>query len=155
MLKQDLANYRIVNRSKSLLFDAFIPATQQLGRKGKVLCKDKIIPGVGKLGRPLKNELLKIHRKQNLLSKFRATLLHKGLGLYLAMVSAEFVGNFIEVRSAENLWGLFSQNQLVSETTFSVVSFIIEFSVALTVFTLSDHYLAEFQEKFLPKKNPH
>ena len=62
------------------------------------------------------------------------------------MLSAEVVGTFFEVRSFNNLWGLFPQRQLVSDTTFSMISFGVEFVVALTVFTLTEHYLGEFRE---------
>lgn len=142
------------SRNRSLT-EAIIPGTLHYGRKGKALYRDSVIPGVRLLSRPLKKELLKIHRKQNLLEKFRLTLLHKGLGLYLAILSAKMVGNFFEVRSANNLWGIFPQEQLVSHTTFAAISFSVEFIVALTVFTLSDHYLEEFRQWRKQRKSSH
>jgi len=123
-----------------------IPHSLYVGRKSKILFKTRLVPVASRLSRPIKNELVKIHQKRNLLNKFRVTLLHKALGLYLAMLSAEVVGTFFEVRSFNNLWGLFPQRQLVSDTTFSMISFGVEFVVALTVFTLTEHYLGEFRE---------
>jgi hypothetical protein len=131
--------------NRSFLKESLIPGTLHYGRRGKALYHSKLMPGVKRVSRPIKNELIKIHRKRNMLDKFRVTLIHKGLGLYLAMISAGFVSNFIEVRSVNNLWGLFPERQLVSETTFSIVSFGVEFLVALTVFTITEHYLDEFR----------
>jgi hypothetical protein len=140
------AAHKAFRESRSFVKESVIPGTLHYGRKGKTLYHNRLVPGVKRISRPIKNELIKIHRKRNMLDKFRVTLIHKGLGLYLAMISAGFVGGFIEVRSVNNLWGLFPERQLVSETTFSVVSFSVEFLVALTVFTITEHYLDEFRE---------
>lgn len=140
------AAHKPFRESLSFVKESVIPGTLHYGRKGKTLYHNRIVPGVKRVSRPIKNELIKIHRKRNLLDKFRVTLIHKGLGLYLAMISAGFVGRFIEVRSVNNLWGLFPGRQLVSESTFSIVSFGVEFLVALTVFTITEHYLGEFRE---------
>lgn len=135
-----------LRESLSFIKNLVLPGTLHYGRKGKALYHSTLEPGVKRVSRPIKNELLKIHRKRNLLDKFRVTLIHKGLGLYLAMISAGFVGHFIEVRSANNLWGLLPQRQLVSESVFSVISFGVEFIVALTIFTIAEHYLDEFRQ---------
>ena len=124
---------------KSLLHN-----TAKIGRKGRALITSTVLPGARRVSSPVASEIKKIHRRQNLLTRFRVTLLHKGLGLYLAMVSANLVGEFIEPRTINNLWGLASQRQLVSSSTYSIVSFIVEFTIALIVFTLTEHYLAEF-----------
>ena len=139
-------SYKPSSDKHSFIKAFVIPGTLHYGRKGKALYYSKLVPGVKRVSRPIKNELVKIHRKHNLLDKFRVTLIHKGLGLYLAMISAGFVSRFIEVRSVNNLWGLFPERQIVSETTFSIVSFSVEFIVALTVFTVTEHYLGEFRE---------
>ena len=135
-----------LRKRRSFVKESVIPTTLHYGRKGKTLYHNRLLPGVKRVSRPIKNELIKIHRKRNLLDKFRVTLIHKGLGLYLAMMSADFVSRFIEVRSVHNMWGLFTERQLVSESTFSIVSFGVEFLVALSVFTITEHYLGEFQE---------
>ena len=134
------AALKLFRKNRSFVKESVIPGTLHYGRKGKTLYHNKLVPGVKRISRPIKNELIKIHRKRNMLDKFRVTLIHKGLGLYLAMLSAGFVGRFIEVRTVNNLWGLFPERQLVSETTFSIVSFGVEFLVALTVFTITEHY---------------
>jgi hypothetical protein len=142
----DGAAHKQFREGRSFVKESVISATLHYGRKGKTLYHNRLVPGVKRVSRPIKNELIKIHRKRNMLDKVRVTLIHKGLGLYLAMISAGFVSRFIEVRSVNNMWGLFTERQLVSESTFSIVSFGVEFLVALTVFTITEHYLGEFRE---------
>lgn len=135
----------VINKQSVRNIDSAINHASSLGRKGQALCREKLVPGAKVGSRVVKNEILKIHRKQNLFEKTRKTFISKGIGLFLGMISAKIVGQFVEVKSASNLWGLFSTNTMVSQNDFIAISFGVEFSVALIVFTLTEHYLDELK----------
>jgi len=65
----------------------------------------------------------------------------------MAMVSAKLVESFVEVREFGNLWGLLATRPVVSETTYEILSFVIEFFVALLAFTLTEHYQDEYRQR--------
>ena len=92
-------------------------------------------------------ELRKIHKKENWFKRGSTTLTDNGLGLAMAMLSAEVVESYVEVESFSNLWGLFSSRYVVSEGAYEALLFGAEFVVALIVFTLTDHFYGEYKQR--------
>ena len=92
-------------------------------------------------------ELAKIHKRQNHTKLARDTFVSNAVGLLMGMLSAQFVSQFFDVRSADNLWGLFSKQTIVSGDTYRALCFGVEFFVALLAFTLTDHVLNEYRSR--------
>ena len=65
----------------------------------------------------------------------------------MAMITAKIVQNYVEVKEFSNLWGLLAAHQVVSKKTYEILSFVVEFFVALIVFTLTEHYLEEYRQR--------
>jgi hypothetical protein len=63
------------------------------------------------------------------------------------MLSAKMVSQMVETRQVTNLWGLLADRPVVSETTFTVLIFTVEYVVALIVFAFIDHYVAVYQRR--------
>jgi hypothetical protein len=82
-----------------------------------------------------------LHNKKHWSLRFRTTFWGNAVGLAIAMISAQVITNFIEIRGVENMWGLFSKRTVVSETSFRVLSFIVEFIVTLLVFSVIEYFL--------------
>lgn len=103
-----------------------------------------MIPCLYNGSRLVRREFIRIHEKQSWFHRCGATMAGNAIGLGMAMLSTRVVEHFVEVRSMSNLWGLLSSRPVVSETTYEIFSFIVEFVIALIVFTLSEHYYDEF-----------
>lgn len=86
-----------------------------------------------------------LYRRHAWMQRCGSTLNKKALGLGIAMLSAKLVGNMVETRQVSNLWGLLASRPVVSETTFAVLLFVVEYVVALLVFAVIDHYVTVFQ----------
>lgn len=82
-----------------------------------------------------------LHSKKHWVRRSGVTLWGNAIGLCVAMISAQLVAQFIEVRGAGNLWGLFSKRTLVSENGYRLVSFIAEFLVTLIVFSAVEYFM--------------
>lgn len=82
-----------------------------------------------------------LHGKKHWVRRSGVTLWGNAIGLCVAMISAQMVAQFIEVRGAGNLWGLFSKRTLVSENGYRLVSFIAEFLVTLIVFSAVEYFI--------------
>lgn len=102
---------------------------------------------VSRVSRMIGSELGKIHERQNHTKLARDTFLSNAVGLLMGMLSAQFVSRFFEVRSVHNLWGIFSKQTIVSDSTYGVLCFGVEFCVALIAFTLTDHFVHEFRSR--------
>jgi hypothetical protein len=74
-------------------------------------------------------------------------MLDNSAGLGMAMFSTKIIENFVEVEGFGNLWGLLATRPVVSEATYEVLSFAVEFFVALLAFTLTEHYQEEFRQR--------
>lgn len=133
-------------RSQRFIRRRLIPGIGHYGRLGHGAYRQTLLPGMRRVTAPIQGELGKIRQRQDLAGRFRSTLIHKGLGLYLAMLSAGLVSQFFEVRGIDNLWGLTSQRTLISHDSMAMICFGVEFIVALTVFTLTEHYLEVWRE---------
>jgi hypothetical protein len=111
---------------------------------------ETIAPLVRKSSLFIGNELKKIHHRENWIKRCGTTLIDNAAGLCMAMLAARIVESTVEVRQFGNLWGLLSTRPVVSESTFEILSFCVEFLVALIAFTLTEHYIEEYRQR----KNP-
>lgn len=106
-----------------------------------------LAPYINKSSRCVRREITKIHNKQNWFKRCGITLFDNAIGLGIAMLAARVVEDLVEVEQFSNLWGLLATRPVVSEGTYEVMSFTVEFVIALIVFTLTEHYLDEFRER--------
>ena len=74
-------------------------------------------------------------------------MFENSVGLAMAMLSTKIIQNFVEIREFSNLWGLFATRPVVSEATYETLSFLIEFLIALIVFTISGHFFEEYRDR--------
>ena len=65
----------------------------------------------------------------------------------MAMLSTRVVESLVEKREFGNLWGVLAERPVVSEATFELLSFVVEFILALIVFTVTEYYINEYQRK--------
>lgn len=112
-----------------------------------VIMRQRVVPAVGSGSTRIKGELVKIHRQQNWRQRCSTTLTGNAAGLGMALLSAKVVESLVETREASNLWGLLADRPVVSETTFEVLSFSIEYLLGLIVFTITEYYIAEYRRK--------
>ncbi|MDH5471661.1 MAG: hypothetical protein OEY87_06975 [Gammaproteobacteria bacterium] len=94
-----------------------------------------------------RNELIKIHQKQHWYKRCSKTMFENSVGLAMAMLSTKIIQHFVEIREFSNLWGLFATRPVVSEATYETLSFLIEFLIALIVFTISGHFFEEYRDR--------
>lgn len=136
-----------VSRCRLLLVTKVIPQSKKYTVLGiKIYC-EKLAPHINKGSARIGHELLKIHNKQNWFKRFGFTMLDNSAGLGMAMISTKIVQNFVEVEGFGNLWGLLATRPVVSEATYEVLSFAVEFFVALLAFTLTEHYQQEYRQR--------
>lgn len=109
--------------------------------------RQQFMPALGRGSVRLKGELVKIHRQQNWIQRCSSTFAGNAAGLGMAMLSTRLVESMVETRELSNLWGLFADRPVVSETTFEVLSFIVEFVLGLIVFTITEYYISEYQQR--------
>ena len=135
---------KITHKVAATIFQTIVPLGLLAAEKSLKTIDKKVVPaiqkGTEKAPKVMVEEVKKMHEQQHFWSRFQSTLVHKSLGLLLAMLSANIVGSFFETRRINNLWGLASKKQLLSDETFAVLLFSVEFFVALVVFTLTDYY---------------
>jgi hypothetical protein len=137
---------------RHVMVKVVIPHTRQGVKTGYDICRNHVWPGLCKGTAIVKAELIKIHEKQNWTQRFKATFVGNAIGMGIAMLSANLVGGFVEVAGLENMWGLFSKQTVVSETTYKVVSFTVELFVALVVFSIVEYYLDEYKQRRAERK---
>jgi len=111
------------------------------------LLRQRVLPAVGAGSKHVKGELARIHREQNWFKRCSTTLAGNAAGLAMAMLSTKLVASMVETREASNLWGLLADHPVVSEKTYEVLSFGVEYLLGLIVFTLTEFYIAEYQRK--------
>lgn len=134
-------------RIKQLVITQVIPKTKKYTLLGVKIYNEKVAPNIHKGSSKVSQELFKIHKKQNWFKRLGTTMLDNSAGLIMALFSAKIVQNFVEVREFGNLWGLLATHPVVSEMTFEVISFSVEFAVALLAFTLTEHYQEEYKNR--------
>lgn len=111
------------------------------------ICRRWLVPYSRKASGIAREEFIKIHRKQNWFKRCSVTLFDNATGLGIAMLAAKLIEDQVEVQQFSNLWGLLATRPVVSESTFEIISFMVEFVIALVVFTLVEHYQEEFRER--------
>lgn len=134
-------------KCKQLFITQLIPQSKKYTILGVKICKEKLLPNFNKGSKIVGQEILKIHKKQNWAKRFSMTMLDNSAGLSMAMISAKLVEEVVEVSEFGNLWGLLATRPVVSEATYEVLSFVVEFFVALLAFTLTEYYRDEYREK--------
>lgn len=116
--------------------------------------KEKLVPHIHKSTSCLGREVLKIHNRQNWFKRCGSTVIDNAIGLGMAMLASKIVQNQVEVQQFSNLWGLLATRPLVSETTYDVLSFTVEFFIALITFTVTEHYLTEYRQRKMTTEVP-
>lgn len=114
-----------------------------------VVCR-RLISLVGRGSLRITGELLKIHRQRSWMHRAGTTLSGNAAGLGMAMLSTRLVENMVEKREFSNLWGVFAERPVVSETTFEMLSFGVEFLLGLVVFSVTEYYMAEYRRRRQP-----
>lgn len=135
------------DKCRLVFINVVVPRTREGVRWSYNTCRQHLWPKLRAGSIVIKNELIKIHQKQNWTQRFKATFVGNAIGMGIAMLSANLIGGFIEVAGLENMWGLFSTQTVVSETTYKVVSFAVELFVALVVFSIVEYYLDEYKQR--------
>lgn len=143
---QNISNTGI-SKCKFILCSFIIPRSAKCATMGKNFCVNKLIPCLYIGTRLVKHEFIKIHEKQSWFQRCGATFAGNAIGLSMAMLSTKVVEHFVEVRDVSNLWGLLASRPVVSDTTYEVFSFVVEFVIALIVFTLTEHFYEELMHK--------
>jgi hypothetical protein len=115
--------------------------------RGLSIVRLQISPRAHLVSRAIGVRLAKIHRTQNHAKLARDTLISNGVGLLMGMLSAQFVSQFFAVKGIHNLWGILSKQTMVSDASYKALCFGVEFLVALAVFTLTDHFIDEYQTR--------
>lgn len=109
--------------------------------------KGKLVLIVYRSSRFIGAEMKKIYRHENWFKRCSTTMLDNAAGLGMAMLAGKIVQNTVEVKQFSNLWGLLATRPVVSERTFEVLSFGVEFVIALIVFTLTEHVIREYRQR--------
>ena len=98
-------------------------------------------PIIRAISRNTTASVLHLHYKKHWLLRFRTAIWGNAVGMAVAMITAQLITHFIEVRSLGNLWGLFSNRAVVSAESFRIISFIAEFFITLVVFSMIENFM--------------
>lgn len=123
------------------------PVIRQLFAGANQLLRTRLLPVVGSGAARLRSEAVKIHHSQNWVQRCSSTLGGNAAGLAVAMLSTRVVESMVETRGASNLWGLLADRPIVSESTFQVLSFAVEYLLALIVFAITEYYIDEYRRR--------
>lgn len=135
---------------REILFSKLGSCTCQLRKyasAGIRINRERLVPIVYKSSRFIGGELKKVHRRENWFKRCGITLIDNAAGLGMAMLAGKIVQNTVEVKQFSNLWGLLAERPVVSEGTYEILSFTVEFAISLIVFTLTEHYIAEHRQR--------
>ena len=124
-------------KSKQLMFTLLVPQSQKYFILCIAIYKNSLAPNIKKFSSCLSREMVKIHKRQSWFERCGRTLLDNGAGLAMAMLSSKIVQEHVEVEQFSNLWGLLATRPVVSESTYEIINFTVEFFIALIVFTLT------------------
>ena len=134
-------------KCRPVIDDLVVPQSRRCAKLSKQFCTSCLIPVLVSSAHSFKREVVNIHKQQNWLKRMSLTFGGNAVGLVMAMSSTRIIENFVEVRGISNLWGLMAARPVVSDTTYEILSFLIEFVVALIVFTVAEHYYNVFQQR--------
>ena len=135
------------DKCKQVIVKLIIPQSKKCAILGIKIYKEKLAPRIHKSSSCISHEILKIHNRQNWFKRCAITVLDNAAGLGMAMLTGKIVQSYFEVQQFSNLWGLLATRPVVSESTYEILSFAVEFFIALIVFTLTEHYLAEYRQR--------
>jgi len=135
------------DKCKRVIVEQIYPGSNKCFIVGVSVYKKNLSPCIKKVSSCVRQEIVKIHKKQNWFKRCGLTLFDNGAGLGMAVLSSKIVEDNVEVEQFSNLWGLLATRPVVSEGTYEVLSFTVEFIIALIVFTLTEHYLAEYRQR--------
>ena len=136
-----------IDKCKQVVAALIIPQSKKCIILGIEHYKEKLVPRIHKAACCVGVEIVKVHNRQNWFKRCGGTMLDTAAGLGMAMLTAKIVQNYVEVKEFGNLWGLLATHHVVSKNTYEVLSFVVEFFVALIVFTLTEHYLEEYRQR--------
>ena len=139
--------YRGVGKCRTVVVQLLIPQTKKCFIIGVGIYKEILAPNINKSSSRIRDELVKIHNKQNWFKRCGGTLIDNAVGLGMAMLAAKIVQSNVEVQGFSNLWGLLATRPVVSESTYEILSFSVEFVIALIAFTLTEHFLDEYRQR--------
>lgn len=123
------------------------PALQRGAAQVYARVRGQLLPATCTGTRRLCRGATALYRRHAWLQRCGSTLNKKAIGLGIAMLSAKLVSHLVETRQVSNLWGLLAHRPVVSETTFTVLLFLVEYFVALLIFALIDHSVARYQRR--------
>ena len=138
---------RGTERCRHIIINLVIPQSKRCFVSGHKIYKEKLAPHIHKHSSHIRDEAIKIHKKQNWFKRCGRTLIDNAAGLSMAMLAGKIVQNQVEVQEFGNLWGLLATRPVVSEGTYEMLSFTAEFIIALIVFTLTEHFLEEYRQR--------
>jgi hypothetical protein len=102
----------------------------------------------------LRDQAKKIHQRENWSRRCSVTLIDNSAGLAMGMLAGHIVQSSVEVSQFSNLWGLLASKPVVSESTYQVMSFSVEFGITVVVFTLTEHFINEYRQKRNTREQP-
>lgn len=147
IMKQEQTGHKA---KREILFKKLGSCTCQLRKyasAGMRINREKLVPIVYKSSRFIGGELKKVNRRENWFKRCGITLIDNAAGLAMALLASKIVQNTVEVKQFSNLWGLLADRPVVSESTYQILSFSAEFVISLIVFTLTEHYIAEYRQR--------
>ena len=136
-----------LDKCKQVIVMLIIPQSKKYIISGIKIYKARLAPHINKSSSRIGQEILKIHKKQNWFKRCGCTAIDNAAGLAMAMLTGRIVQNYVEVEQFSNLWGLLATRPVVSESTYEILNFTVEFFIALIVFTLTEHYLSEYRKR--------
>lgn len=136
-----------LDKCKQVIVMLIIPQSKKYIISGIQVYKTRLAPRIINSSTCIGHEMLKIHKKQNWLKRCGSTVIDNAAGLAMAMLTGKIVQSYVEVEQFSNLWGLLATRPVVSESTYEILSFSVEFFIALIVFTLTEHYLTEYRKR--------
>lgn len=145
---------RSTDNCRRAIVKLIIPQSKKCFILGLNIYKEKLVPHIHKSSSCISDEIVKIHKKQNWFKRCGATVIDNAIGLGMAMLAGKIVQNQVEVQAFNNLWGLLATRPVVSESTYEILSFTVEFFIALIVFTATEHFLEEYRQRKKTTETP-
>ena len=95
----------------------------------------------------LSAQIKKIHQRENWTKRCSKTLFSNSISLAMGMLAAHLVQSSVETSQFSNLWGILASKPIVSESTYQTMNFFAKFGVTVIVFTLTEHFICEYQQR--------
>jgi len=85
------------------------------------------------------------YRYQNLKHKALSAFISDAAGIASSLAVSDILDQYVSVRSCKNLWGIFSKKEIISESSYVIISYGAKFVAALLVFMLVRHIMNKLQ----------